>query len=67
VSGGGNLLASSPFREKLGHRLDLARIAGSPPNIVRAMTMVLARTARGRWYAFRHRLQPGTLARTLPE
>jgi hypothetical protein len=67
VSGGGNLLASSPLSEKLGHRVDLARIAGSPSNIVRAMTTVLARTARGRWYAFRHRLQPGLLARTLPD
>lgn len=67
VSGGGNLLPGSPLSEKLGHRVDLARIAGSPSSVIRAMTSVFARTAHGRWYGFRHRLQQGTLVRTLPE
>ena len=53
--------------EKIGYRLDLCRMAGTPLDAARLITAGIDAEFRKRWYSFRNPRKPGLLARTLPE
>jgi len=58
---------TSTLAEKIGYRLDLCRMAGTPLEAVRLMTAGMEVEFRKRWYCLRNPPEPGLLARTLPD
>jgi hypothetical protein len=66
VEGGGNLLLTSSFQEKLAGRIDIGRLAGSPVKAGAVALSILGRMARTRWYRLRHTPEPEALLRSLP-
>jgi hypothetical protein len=64
---GGNLRMDSTLRDKIGCRLDLCRIAGSPLTAAQLAASVVGRFVRTRLYRLRHPADPGALTRTLPD
>jgi hypothetical protein len=58
---------TSTAAEKIGYRLDLCRMAGTPLKAARLMAAGIETEFRKRWYILRNPSDPGLLARTLPE
>jgi hypothetical protein len=58
---------TSTLLEKVGSRIDLCRMAGSPLDAARLLAWQLDIEARKRCYSFINRADPNTLARTLPD
>jgi hypothetical protein len=58
---------TATLAEKLGYRLDLCRMAGTPLDAAKLLATGLNVDVRKRWYSLRHPAEPGLLARTLPE
>lgn len=58
---------TATLAEKIGYRLDLCRMAGSPLEAMRLMAAGVDVEFRKRWYSIRNPQDPGLLARTLPE
>ncbi len=58
---------TATFAEKIGCRLDLFRMAGSPWDAARLFAWQADIELRKLWYDLRHTADPGTLARTLPD
>ena len=58
--------STSTALEKLGSRIDLCRMAGSPWEAVRLLGWQLDIETRKRWYSLLNSPDPDTLARTLP-
>lgn len=53
--------------EKIGYRLDLCRMAGSPLKAAKLLAGAAGLEIRKRWYDLGHRADPEALARTLPD
>jgi hypothetical protein len=58
---------TSTVAEKIGYRLDLCRMAGTPLKAARLMAAGIETEFRKRWYILRNPSDPGLLARTLPD
>jgi hypothetical protein len=58
---------TSTMAEKIGYRLDLCRMAGSPLQAAKLMASGIRIEARKWWYTFRQPADPENLARTLPD
>jgi hypothetical protein len=58
---------TATLAEKIGYRLDLCRMAGTPREAARLMAEGVDAEFRKRWYSFRNPRDPGLLARTLPD
>jgi hypothetical protein len=67
VEGGGNLLMSSSFHEKLTGRIDLGRLAGSPLKAAQLAAYFLSRVVRTRAYLLAQKPKAGALLASLPE
>ncbi|HEU5022552.1 MAG TPA: nucleotidyltransferase family protein [Bryobacteraceae bacterium] len=67
VEGGGNLLMTSTFYERLAGRVDMGRLAGSPLKAAQVAAYFVRRMLRTRMYRFTHTPRPGALLASLPE